>query len=160
MTWRERMSAMLCWILLDSLHSTSTQLNTIHRGSKCRGTGRIQPTTSSLIAWKKSKGRLYFCHYSFLTSSSQPVGGGSPEGRGRKIIYRVPSVCSKSMRSDISCSGSCPSSQSFLQSASIIIIVIIISFMQGIYTYIPEANYVPREYSVAAILLLLFMVLI
>ena len=31
--------------------------------------------------------------------------------------------------------------------------------MQGIYTYIPETNYVPREYSVAAILLL-FMVLI
>ena len=29
-----------------------------------------------------------------------------------------------------------------------------------IYTYIPEPNYVPREYSVAAILLLLFMVLI
>jgi len=32
--------------------------------------------------------------------------------------------------------------------------------MQSIYTYIPETNYVPREYSVAAILLLLFMVLI
>jgi len=32
--------------------------------------------------------------------------------------------------------------------------------MQVIYTYIPEANCVPREYSVAAILLLLFMVLI
>ena len=32
--------------------------------------------------------------------------------------------------------------------------------MQGIYTYIPETNYVPREYGVAAILLLLFMVLI
>ena len=32
--------------------------------------------------------------------------------------------------------------------------------MQGIYTYIPETNYVPREYSVAAILLLLFMVII
>ena len=31
--------------------------------------------------------------------------------------------------------------------------------MQGIYTYIPETNYVPREYSTAAILLLLFMVL-
>ena len=31
--------------------------------------------------------------------------------------------------------------------------------MQGIYTYIPETNCVPREYSVAAILLLLFMVL-
>ena len=34
----------------------------------------------------------------------------------------------------------------------IIIIIIIISFMQGIYTHIPETNYVPREYSVAAIL--------
>jgi len=32
--------------------------------------------------------------------------------------------------------------------------------MQDIYTYIPETKYVPREYSVAAILLLLFMVLI
>ena len=32
--------------------------------------------------------------------------------------------------------------------------------MQGIYTYIPEANYVPREYGVAVILLFLFMVLI
>ena len=32
--------------------------------------------------------------------------------------------------------------------------------MQGIYTYIPETNYVPREYSVAAILLLLFKMLI
>jgi len=32
--------------------------------------------------------------------------------------------------------------------------------MQGIYNYIPETNCVPREYSVAAILLLIFMVLI
>ena len=32
--------------------------------------------------------------------------------------------------------------------------------MQGICTYIPETIYVPREYSVAVILLLLFMVLI
>ena len=32
--------------------------------------------------------------------------------------------------------------------------------MHGIYTYIPETKYVPREYTVAAILLLLFMVLI
>jgi len=30
----------------------------------------------------------------------------------------------------------------------------------GIYTYTPETNYVPRDYSVAAILLLLFTVLI
>ena len=32
--------------------------------------------------------------------------------------------------------------------------------MQGIYTYIPDTKYVPKEYSVAAVLLLLFMVLI
>ena len=42
----------------------------------------------------------------------------------------------------------------------IIIIIIIISFMQGTYTHIPETNYVPREHGVAAILLFLFMVLI
>jgi len=42
----------------------------------------------------------------------------------------------------------------------IIIIIIIISFIKGIYIYIPETNYVPREYSVAAIQLSLFMVLI
>ena len=36
--------------------------------------------------------------------------------------------------------------------------MIIIYFMQGIYTYIPETNCVPREYSVAAILLSLFIV--
>jgi hypothetical protein len=39
-----------------------------------------------------------------------------------------------------------------------IIIINTISIMQGIYTYIPEKIYVPREYSVAAILLLLFVV--
>ena len=39
-------------------------------------------------------------------------------------------------------------------------IIIIISFMQGTYTHIPETNYVPREHGVAAILLFLFMVLI
>ena len=37
-------------------------------------------------------------------------------------------------------------------------IIIIISFMQGIYTHIPETNYFPREYGVAAILLFLFTV--
>ena len=42
----------------------------------------------------------------------------------------------------------------------IVIIIIIISFMQGIYNYIPETIYIPREYSVAAILFLLFIVLI
>ena len=42
----------------------------------------------------------------------------------------------------------------------VIIIIIIISFMQDVYTYIPETNYVPREYGVAAMLLLLFVVLI
>ena len=39
----------------------------------------------------------------------------------------------------------------------IIIIIIIISFMQGSYSYIPETNRVPRDYSVSAILKLLFM---
>jgi hypothetical protein len=38
----------------------------------------------------------------------------------------------------------------------IIIIIITIPFMQGIYTYIPETNNVPKEYNVAAILSLLF----
>jgi hypothetical protein len=46
---------------------------------------------------------------------------------------------------------------------TIIIIIIIIgqdtiSFMDGIYTYIPETNPVPKQYNVAAILSLLFMV--
>jgi hypothetical protein len=40
----------------------------------------------------------------------------------------------------------------------IIFIIIIISIMQGIYTYIPETNNVPKQYNVAAILSLLFMV--
>ena len=40
------------------------------------------------------------------------------------------------------------------------IMIIGISFVQGIYTYIPEANHVPRERSVATILVLLFMVLV
>jgi hypothetical protein len=45
-----------------------------------------------------------------------------------------------------------------VRGTTLIIIIIIISFMQCIYTYIPETNNVPREYIVAAILLLLFMV--
>ena len=40
----------------------------------------------------------------------------------------------------------------------VIIIIIIVSFMQGIHTYIPETNHVPRAYIVAPILFLLFMV--
>ena len=42
----------------------------------------------------------------------------------------------------------------------IIIIIIIVFFMQRMYTYIPEKNYVSREYSVSATLLLLCMVFI
>jgi hypothetical protein len=45
-----------------------------------------------------------------------------------------------------------------LVSIIIIIIIIITSFMQGIYTYIPETNPVPKKHNVAAILSLLFMV--
>jgi hypothetical protein len=40
----------------------------------------------------------------------------------------------------------------------VIIIILGISFMQGIYTYIPETNHVPREHYVATILMILFMV--
>lgn len=32
------------------------------------------------------------------------------------------------------------------------VVVIIISFMKGIHTYIPETKHVPKEYSVADIL--------
>jgi len=35
----------------------------------------------------------------------------------------------------------------------IIIVILGISFMQGIHTYIPQTNHVPREYCVATILL-------
>jgi hypothetical protein len=38
--------------------------------------------------------------------------------------------------------------------------IITISFMQGIYTYIPETNNVPKEYNVPAILSLLFIITI
>jgi len=38
----------------------------------------------------------------------------------------------------------------------IIIIIIGISCMQSIYTYIPETNHVPREHCVVAILVLVF----
>jgi hypothetical protein len=49
----------------------------------------------------------------------------------------------------------------FLTLGLIIIIIIgkdTISFMQGIYTYIPETNHVPKQYTVSAIVSLLFMV--
>ena len=39
-----------------------------------------------------------------------------------------------------------------------IIIIIFVSFVQGIHTHIPETNHVPRGYIVAAVLSLLFMV--
>jgi hypothetical protein len=35
----------------------------------------------------------------------------------------------------------------------IIIIILSISFMRGIYTYIPETNHVPRKHFVATILM-------
>jgi hypothetical protein len=40
----------------------------------------------------------------------------------------------------------------------IIIVVVVISFMQGIHTYMPETNHVSRVYSVAAILRVLLLV--
>jgi len=45
--------------------------------------------------------------------------------------------------------------QQFAKQLAVFIIIIIlgISFMQGIYTYIPETNHVPREHRVATILM-------
>ena len=37
----------------------------------------------------------------------------------------------------------------------IMMIIIIISFMQGIYTYISETNYVPREYIIIIIIIII-----
>jgi hypothetical protein len=54
----------------------------------------------------------------------------------------------------------------FLAFIIIIIIIIIIigkdtiSFMQGIYTYIPEAKHVTKEHNVAAVLSLLLLLLL
>jgi len=46
------------------------------------------------------------------------------------------------------------STVNLLQVPIIIIIIILgISFMQSIYTYIPETNHVPREHCVATILM-------
>jgi uncharacterized membrane protein len=52
----------------------------------------------------------------------------------------------------------CTTSNCIWTAQTIIIIIITISFMQGIYTYIPETNHVPKQYNVTAILSLLFMV--
>jgi len=41
----------------------------------------------------------------------------------------------------------------------IIIIIILISFMQGIYIYIPEKNYVPRENSVTVIIIIIIIII-
>ena len=38
----------------------------------------------------------------------------------------------------------------------IIIIILVINFMQNIYNYIRETNYIPRAYSVAGVLFLQF----
>jgi hypothetical protein len=38
-----------------------------------------------------------------------------------------------------------------------VIIILVITFMQGIYKYIPETNHVSRVYSVAAVLYLQFL---
>jgi hypothetical protein len=51
-----------------------------------------------------------------------------------------------------------PNMALFCSSVIIITTIIITSFVQGIYTHIPETNNVPKEYKVAAILSLLFMV--
>jgi hypothetical protein len=48
-----------------------------------------------------------------------------------------------------------------LYGVGVVVVVVVgkdtISFMQGIYTYIPETDHIPKEYNIAAILSLLFM---
>jgi hypothetical protein len=60
----------------------------------------------------------------------------------------------------VCCKSTSRASKTFLELRQVIIIIgkDTISFMQGIYTYIPETNHVPKEYNVAAILSLLLMV--
>jgi hypothetical protein len=69
------------------------------------------------------------------------VTAGSREVPGRKPVL-----------------GRKPVTRATMMMIVVVIIIITISFMQGIYTYIPETNNVPKQYNVAAILSLLFMV--
>jgi len=48
--------------------------------------------------------------------------------------------------------GYCLSDSEMVPVADINIIILVITFMQGIYNYIPETNHVSRVYSVAAVL--------
>jgi phosphatidylserine synthase len=77
-----------------------------------------------------------------------------------KVPFCVTSYSLFSCINHTICWGECPTYNNII--IIIIIITIIgketISFVQGIYTYIPETIHVPKEYKVAAILSLLFMV--
>ena len=41
----------------------------------------------------------------------------------------------------------------------IIIIILDISFMQGIYTYIPETNHVPREHCIIIVIIIIIIII-
>ena len=97
-------------------------------------------------------------------TSTQPLGHTGPV-TGSLYLYRYQTVRWCSLRRSLSRCIVCVVGVAIFCDIMfivlpLIIIIIIISFMQCIYTYIPQTNYVPREYSVKAILLLLFMVLI
>ena len=100
-----------------------------------------------------------------LISGTVPVFVGSSGRNLRKATGLLVSGLSfetgaSEIRGHACCNGVAISKDIGSNIIIIIIIIIIISFMQGIYTYISETKCVPREYSVAVILLLLFMVLI
>jgi hypothetical protein len=82
----------------------------------------------------------------------------SPNNTFQKAVF--PKWCSAGIRGENK--GSVRKFNEVESDTVIIIIIIIgkntISFMQGIYTYIPETSHVPKEYNVSAILSLLFMV--
>jgi hypothetical protein len=76
-----------------------------------------------------------------FTCSDRPASEPLSKPAQLQLIHNKPSVYAKSPLNPC-----------------IIIIIITFSFMQGIYTHIPETNNVSKEYNVAAILSLLFMV--
>jgi hypothetical protein len=77
-------------------------------------------------------------------------------GRQSVAVFERNGTCNDSRLSGTGTTECCGRLQ--LLCDIIIIIIVFSSFMQGIYTYIPETNHVTREHIVAAILSLLFMV--
>ena len=114
------------------------------------------PVTSCLAARPKSYSSIHFSEFPYLPCKSGTFQQqySSSSGKLREHLTALNYISMK-LELWLETAGRGKRQSYFSDS---IIIIIIISFMQGIYTYIPETNHVPREYSVSAILSLLFMV--